>query len=252
MLPAPWDVRTRVHEYGGGAYAVRGGTVVFSHAGDDRVYRLDPGAGEPVAVTPPGPWRFGGLVVHDRHVYAVREDHSRDPEPANELVRLDLDGDNTDGGVVLATGTDFVSRPAVSPDGRSIAWVAWDHPSMPWDSTRAAAGRAHRGGRRHAASSWPGVPTSRSSSRPSGPTARCGSCPTSRAGGPCTATPARARWRCTTTAPTTPRRSGSWARSTSRCSTPTARWCAGGTPPSPGSACSTPAPAWSSRSTSRG
>ncbi len=135
VLPAPWDVRTRVHEYGGGAYAVGGGTIVFSHAGDDRLYRLDPGAGEPVTVTPPGPWRFGGLVVHDRHVYAVREDHSRDPEPANELVRLDLDGDNTDGGLVLATGTDFVSRPAVAPDGRSIAWVAWDHPSMPWDST---------------------------------------------------------------------------------------------------------------------
>jgi dipeptidyl aminopeptidase/acylaminoacyl peptidase len=135
VLAAPWDVRTRVHEYGGGAYAVRDGTIVFSHAGDDRLYRLDPGADEPVAVTPPGPWRFGGVVVHERLVYAVREDHSRDPEPANELVRLDLDGDNTDGGVVLATGTDFVSRAAVSPDGRSIAWVTWDHPSMPWDST---------------------------------------------------------------------------------------------------------------------
>ena len=65
----------------------------------------------------------------------MREDHSREPEPANELVRLDLHGDNADGGVVLATGTDFVSRPAVSPDGRSLAWVAWRHPSMPWDST---------------------------------------------------------------------------------------------------------------------
>ena len=70
-----------------------------------------------------------------RHVYAVREDHSAEPEPANELVRLDLDGDNADGGVVLATGSDFVSRPAVSPDGRSVAWVAWQHPNMPWDST---------------------------------------------------------------------------------------------------------------------
>lgn len=136
VLPAPWDVRTRVHEYGGGAYAVLDGTVVFSHAGDDRVHRLDPGAEEPVAITPPGPWRFGGLVLAGGHVYAVREDHSREPEPANELVRLDLHGENAGGGVVLATGTDFVSRPAASPDGRSLAWVEWNHPDMPWDSTR--------------------------------------------------------------------------------------------------------------------
>ena len=97
LLPAPWDVRTRVHEYGGGGYAVQHGTVVFSHAGDDRVHRLDAGAAEPVAITPPGPWRFGGLVLHGEHVFAVREDHSHEPEPANELVRLDLHGDNTDG-----------------------------------------------------------------------------------------------------------------------------------------------------------
>lgn len=136
LLPGPWDVRSRVHEYGGGAYAVAHGAVVFSHVGDDRVHRLDPGAAEPVAVTPPGPWRFGGLVLSGEHVFAVREDHSRTPEPANELVRLDLRGDNADGGTVLSTGTDFVSRPAVSADGTTIAWVVWDHPNMPWDAAR--------------------------------------------------------------------------------------------------------------------
>ncbi len=135
VLPAPWNIRTRVHEYGGGAYAVDAGTVVFSHLGDDRVYRLDPGAAEPVPLTPAGPWRFGGLVLHGDHVYAVREEHTRATEPANELVRLDLHGENTGGGTVLHTGTDFVSRPAVSPDGSHIAYVTWDHPNMPWDST---------------------------------------------------------------------------------------------------------------------
>ena len=135
VLAAPWDVRSRVHEYGGGAYAVLDGTLVFSDAADDRVHRLDAGAARPEPITPPGPWRFGGLVLHGDHVFAVREDHSRRPEPANELVRLDLHGANVEGGVVLATGTDFVSRPALSPDGRSISWVAWRHPNMPWDST---------------------------------------------------------------------------------------------------------------------
>ena len=135
VLAAPWDVRSRVHEYGGGAYAVLDGTVVFSHGGDDRLHLLDAGETRPRPITPPGPWRYGGLVLHGDHVFAVREDHSHEPEPANELVRLDLHGDNLEGGVVLATGTDFVSRPAVAPDGRSLAWVAWRHPYMPWDST---------------------------------------------------------------------------------------------------------------------
>ena len=135
VVPAPWNVRTRVHEYGGGAYAVADGTVVFSHFADARVHRLDPGTDEPVPITPEGP-RYGGLVLHGDHVYAVREDHSRGPEPVNELVRLDLRGDNEDGGTVLHNGTDFVSRPAVSPDGTRVAYVVWDHPNMPWDSTR--------------------------------------------------------------------------------------------------------------------
>ncbi|PKW25452.1 S9 family peptidase [Phycicoccus duodecadis] len=136
VLAAPWNARTAIHEYGGGSYAVAGGRVVFSHAGDGRLYRLDPGAQEPVALTPEGPWRYGGLVLHDDVVLAVREDLAREPEPADELVRIPLDGESAGVAEVLFGGTDFVSRPAVSPDGRSLAWVVWDHPNMPWDSTR--------------------------------------------------------------------------------------------------------------------
>jgi dipeptidyl aminopeptidase/acylaminoacyl peptidase len=136
VLPAPWDVRTRVHEYGGGSYAVESGVVVFSRVEDGVVFRLDPGAREPVALTTAGPCRFGGLTLRGGWVYAVREDHSRSPEPANELVRLRLDGPEPGLGTVLFSGTDFVSRPAVSPDGREVAWVTWDHPDMPWDSSR--------------------------------------------------------------------------------------------------------------------
>lgn len=151
VLPEPWNVRSRVHEYGGGAYAVGEDVVVFSDFATNRLFRLatreETEAREPTPITPDLAVRYGGLVVHGRHVYAVREDHRRasgpvntaDPgttEPVNELVRLDLDGPNEDAGLVLATGSDFVSRPALAPDGTRIAWIEWDHPNMPWDSTR--------------------------------------------------------------------------------------------------------------------
>lgn len=152
VLPEPWNVRSRVHEYGGGAYAVGGGLLVFSEFTTGRLYRLSthefPDPLDPTPFTPDVDVRYGGLVLHERHVYAVREDHggvpgrtggkdrTPDAEPANELVRLDVDGTNEDTGLVIASGSDFVSRPAISPDGTRIAWVAWDHPNMPWDSTR--------------------------------------------------------------------------------------------------------------------
>jgi dipeptidyl aminopeptidase/acylaminoacyl peptidase len=139
VLPAPWNVRSRVHEYGGGAYAVDDGVLVFSDFASGRLFRLSTHERstplEPTPITPEGSVRYGGLVLHDLHVYAVREDHRGAGEPVNELVRLTIDGPNEDHGQVLATGTDFVSRPAVSPDGTEIAWIAWNHPNMPWDST---------------------------------------------------------------------------------------------------------------------
>lgn len=154
VLAEPWNVRSRVHEYGGGAYAIGDGFVVFSDFSTDRLYRVSthefPIPLQPTPITPQAEVRYGGLVVHERHVYAVREDH-RDvpdtaPEAANELVRLDVDGTNEDTGLVIASGTDFVSRPAISPDGTQIAWVAWDHPHMPWDSTRLLLADLHHDG----------------------------------------------------------------------------------------------------------
>lgn len=137
VLAEPWNVRSRVHEYGGGAYAVRAGRVVFTHFADNRLYVLDPGESTPRALTPRQERvRFGGLVLAERHVFAVREDHRGGVEPVNTLVVLALEGDNTDLGTVLVHGPDFVLRPAVSSDGDMIAWVEYDHPNMPWDATR--------------------------------------------------------------------------------------------------------------------
>lgn len=137
LLPdGGWNVRSRVHEMGGGAYAVADGLVVFSRFDDNRLYRLEPGSdGQPTAITPEAKVRYGGLALHGRQLYAVREDHRADGEPRNELVRLDVDGANDDLGAVLSTGSDFVGTPAVSADGGRLAWVTWDHPHMPWDTT---------------------------------------------------------------------------------------------------------------------
>lgn len=128
------NVRSRVHEYGGGAYAVRSGVVVVATIPDLRVHVVTDD-GSLRAITPEGGFRYGGLVLGDGFVLAVREDHSTDGDPVNTLVLLDLDGDNPDGGRVLWEGTDFVSRPALSEDGTHVAAVTWDHPNMPWDTT---------------------------------------------------------------------------------------------------------------------
>ena len=140
LTPAPWYVRTRVNEYGGGEYAVRDVVVVFSHVADGRLYLLRDGS-EPTPLTPPAGYRFADLRVHpDRAlVLAVREDHTGDGEPVTTLVALPLSGQG-DGGTVLCSGADFYASPELGEDGR-LAWVEWDHPQMPWDATRLLVGR---------------------------------------------------------------------------------------------------------------
>ena len=133
LTSRPFNVRSRVHEYGGGSYVVTGGVVVFSDFGDGRLYRLDPGVTAPVPITPEGPWRYADLRpdLARRRLYAVREEHG-DGEPANTIVAIPLDGGESQ---VLVQGSDFVASPRLSPDGTRLAWLEWDHPDMPWDST---------------------------------------------------------------------------------------------------------------------
>ena len=132
------NVRSSVHEYGGGAFSVGSGVAVFVDFASQRVFVIEDGR-PPRPITPEGSLlRYGGLVVApgQRCVYAVREDHTlSDIDCVNTLVRLDLDADNADGGAVVASGADFYSQPAVSDDDR-LAWFEWDHPDMPWDATR--------------------------------------------------------------------------------------------------------------------
>jgi dipeptidyl aminopeptidase/acylaminoacyl peptidase len=142
LTPPPFNVRTRVHEYGGGAYVVDRDVVVFSDFADLRLYRLDLSdpAGAPVPVTPGAEAgvRFADLRVDASRgwLLAVREDHRGDGEPVSAIVRLGLDGPNDDAGTVLVAGADFVAAPRLSPDGTRLAWLQWDHPDMPWDATQ--------------------------------------------------------------------------------------------------------------------
>ena len=139
-------MRSRVHEYGGGAYAVARGTVYFSNFDDQRVYAVraaaasDAGPAEaehnnPIAITPEGNWFYADYAVDPRRprLVCVREDHTSGGEAVTTLVSVPIEGVNA--GEVIASGYDFYSTPRFSPDGSRLCWLAWRHPNMPWDGT---------------------------------------------------------------------------------------------------------------------
>jgi dipeptidyl aminopeptidase/acylaminoacyl peptidase len=145
VTPPGFNARTRVHEYGGGAYTVHEGAVFFSNFADQRLYRQVHG-GTPQPLTPGDIAPAGGPTCNLRYADAnvdsqrgrlicVREDHS-DPEreAVNTLVGISFDG-RDDAGQVLVSGNDFYSSPRVSPDGSRLAWLTWNHPHMPWDES---------------------------------------------------------------------------------------------------------------------
>jgi dipeptidyl aminopeptidase/acylaminoacyl peptidase len=141
VTPPDFNVRTRVHEYGGAAFVIHQGTLFFSNFADQRIYRLDrpaPGtASTPVAITPEGRWHYADAVVDAARgrLICVREDHTVDGrECVNALVSVAIDG-SSGAGRVLAEGFDFYSTPRLSPDGTQLAWICWRHPNMPWDGT---------------------------------------------------------------------------------------------------------------------
>ncbi|EGF31913.1 peptidase, S9C (acylaminoacyl-peptidase) family [Oxalobacteraceae bacterium IMCC9480] len=129
-----FNVRSRVHEYGGGAVCIDGDVLYFSNHADQRLYRQQ-GDAAPQALTASGAMRFADAVLdraRDRLI-AIREDHGDTTrEAVNTLVAISLaDGSET----VLLEGHDFYASPRLSPDGSQLAWLNWDHPNMPWDGT---------------------------------------------------------------------------------------------------------------------
>lgn len=139
------NVATKVHEYGGRAYAVKNGIIVFSQVNDNRVYLYD--LNDPLKgirpLTQLNKCRYGDfeLDLERRTVYAVCEDHSdsQAKEPRNYLVSIPLDGsarDQVEAIKVIVQDSDFVMAPTLSPDGQKLAWITWNHPHMPWQQSK--------------------------------------------------------------------------------------------------------------------
>jgi dipeptidyl aminopeptidase/acylaminoacyl peptidase len=135
LTAAPLNVRTRVHEYGEGACAAAGDTLYFSNFADNLIHRQDAdGVARPI--THDSAQRHADFEIDAarRRLIAVREDHrDRTQEPRNSLVAIAIDGATEP--VELAAGHDFYAAPRLSPDGRQLAWLAWNHPSMPFFDT---------------------------------------------------------------------------------------------------------------------
>lgn len=138
LTPGSFNVRTRVHEYGGKPYVVAGDLVLVVDFAEQRLWRVAPGEA-PVALTPStsGRVRYADMVVDDRRrrLIAVEEEHVDGREPFNRLVSLGLD-DPAGDRIVLHESSDFVAAPALDAAGGQLAWLAWDHPWMPWDSSQ--------------------------------------------------------------------------------------------------------------------
>ena len=131
---APFNIRSRVHEYGGGAWLVAQNRVWFSHDADRRIYEIA-GDEPPRALSPEGTFRYADMVLDEKRarLLCVREDHSTaDREPQNAIVAVDLHDGKME---IIASGQAFYSNPRLSPDGTRLAYLAWDHPRMPWDGT---------------------------------------------------------------------------------------------------------------------
>ncbi len=159
VTPAPFNVRTRVHEYGGRSYTVHNGTVYFSNFADQRLYRHKPGQ-PPRAITEEGPVRYAEMTfdVARQRLIAVREDHRLSDIQA-ETTLVSIHPDHDEFGTVLVAGHDFFSDPRISPDGSKAAWLSWDHPQMPWDGTELWTADATAGGSWEHARKITGSPT---------------------------------------------------------------------------------------------
>jgi len=137
ILPPPYSHYSRVHEYGGMAYAIADNHLYFVNAEDQCIYQLEIGSNkQPVAITDIGS-RFADLIMDsaNNRLIAVCEQHGDQGEPENYLAGISLDKNNPQL-QRLVCGADFYAYPRISPNGQTLCWIEWHHPHMPWDSTQ--------------------------------------------------------------------------------------------------------------------
>ena len=129
LLPKEYNVRSRVHEYGGGALLVTESRIFFVNDSDQQVYRFENGTVD--KITSKQKARFADGCASGTSLYYVMEEHE-EGQTVNSIVRIDSEDKSVH---KVAFGSDFYSSPRISPDGRKLAYLSWDHPNMPWDGT---------------------------------------------------------------------------------------------------------------------
>lgn len=150
VTPAPFNVRTRVHEYGGGAFAIADGIIYFANYTDGRIYQQTPGK-EPQPLTAESERRYADFSWdwQRNRLICVCEDYTKaNKDPENSIIAIALDTGNIE---ALVSGNDFYSSPRLSPDGNKLAWLSWNLPNMPWDSTYLWLAKLNAGGSLQAA-----------------------------------------------------------------------------------------------------
>ena len=145
ILPAPWNARTRVHEYGGASWtAGPDGSLLFTEFTDQRLYRLAAGASSPEPLTPVGAepvslrYAEPEVSADGTEVWCIREMHHPGGGITRDVCAVPLDGSAAEDPSrvrSVVSGSHFLTHARVSPDGTKLAWIAWEHPQMPWDGT---------------------------------------------------------------------------------------------------------------------
>jgi dipeptidyl aminopeptidase/acylaminoacyl peptidase len=138
LLPAPFSHYSRVHEYGGMAYALNDDHLYFVNATDQNIYKycLDD-TSAPQVITNNSSRRFADLVVdrQNQRLIVVCEEHNDGQEPENYLASIALNS-QTPAIEKFVSGADFYAYPRISPDQSQLCWIEWRHPNMPWDATQ--------------------------------------------------------------------------------------------------------------------